>query len=79
MDMDKLKEENDKTKETLSMEQLAEENRKLKEENERLQNLSAKERLYEHVHVSVRTMNIIIGCLCALFLLVVILGMMKGR
>ena len=53
-----------------NLEELAEENRRLKEENERLQNLSPKERLYEHIHVSVRTMNIIIGCLCALFVLV---------
>ena len=60
-----------------NLEELAEENRRLKEENERLQNLSPKERLYEHIHVSVRTMNIIIGCLCALFVLVIILGMMK--
>ena len=60
-----------------NLEELAEENRRLKEENERLQNLSPKERLYEHIHVSVRTMNIIIGCLCALFVLVNILGMMK--
>ena len=60
-----------------NLEELAEENRRLKEENERLQNLSPKERLYEHIHVSVRTINIIIGCLCALFVLVIILGMMK--
>ena len=60
-----------------NLEELAEENRRLKEENERLQNLSPKERLYEHIHVSVRTMNIIIGCLCAMFVLVIILGMMK--
>ena len=67
MNMDEMK----------NLEELAEENRSLKEENERLQNLSPKERLYEHIHVSVRTMNIIIGCLCALFVLVIILGMMK--
>ena len=60
-----------------NLEELAEENRRLKEENERLQNLSPKERLYEHIHVSVRTMNILLGCLCALFVLVIILGMMK--
>ena len=60
-----------------NLEELAEDIRRLKEENERLQNLSPKERLYEHIHVSVRTMNIIIGCLCALFVLVIILGMMK--
>ena len=66
-----------------NLEELAEENRRLKEENERLQNLSPKERLYEHIHVSVRTMNIIIGCLCALFVLVIILDdeimMMKSN
>ena len=67
MNMDEMK----------NLEELAEENRRLKEENERLQNLSPKERLYEHIHVSVRTMNIIIGCLCALFVLMIILGMMK--
>ena len=67
MNMDEMK----------NLEELAEENRRLKEENDRLQNLSPKERLYEHIHVSVRTMNIIIGCLCALFVLVIILGMMK--
>lgn len=57
------------------MEELEEENRKLREENERLQNLSPKERLYEHIHVSVRTMDIIIGILCVVFIVVIVMGM----
>lgn len=57
-------------------EQLEEENRRLKEENERLQSLSVKERLYDRVHVSVKTMDRIILGLCILFVIVVILGML---
>lgn len=60
-----------------NLEELAEGNRRLKEEDERLRSLSSKERLYEHTHVSVGTMNIITGCLCILFVLVIILGMVK--
>lgn len=58
-----------------TIEELEEENRKLREENERLQNLSPRERLYEHIHVSVRTMDIIIGILCVLFIVVIVMGM----
>ncbi len=61
-----------------SEEELQEEIRRLKEENEQLRELSAKERLYEKIHVSVRTMDMIIAGLCILFVIVVILGMMKG-
>ena len=61
-----------------SEEELQEEIRRLKEENEQLCELSAKERLYEKIHVSVRTMDMIIAGLCILFVIVVILGMMKG-
>ena len=61
-----------------AMEQLQEMNRKLREENERLRSLPLKERLYEKIHVSVRTLDIFIGCMCVLFVIVVILGMMNS-
>ncbi len=56
-----------------TLEELREENRKLKEENEQL-NKSIKERMYDKINVSVRTMDIFIGCMCVLF---VVLGMLK--
>ena len=43
-------------------------------EDERLRNLSFKERIYEHIHVSVRTMDLIIAGLCILLVLIVIIG-----
>ena len=59
-----------------TLEELEVENRKLKEENERL-NKSIKERMYDKINVSVRTMDIFIGCMCILFVVVVILGILK--
>lgn len=59
-----------------TLEELREENRKLKEENEQL-NKSIKERMYDKINVSVRTMDIFIGGMCALFVVVVVLGMLK--
>ena len=59
-----------------TLEELQEENRKLQEENERL-NKSLKERMYDKINVSVRTMDIFIGCMGVLFVAVVILGMLK--
>ena len=59
-----------------TLEELQEENRKLQEENERL-NKSLKERMYDKINVSVRTMDIFIACMCVLFVAVVILGMLK--
>ena len=59
-----------------TLEELEEENRKLKEENERL-NKSIKERMYDKINVSVRTMDIFIGCMCILVVVVVILGILK--
>ena len=59
-----------------TLEELEEENRKLKEENERL-NKTIKERMYDKINVSVRTMDIFIGCMCILFVVVVILGILK--
>lgn len=71
-------EETENRKGEKSLEQLEEEVRMLKEENERLQSLTLKERMYDRVHLSVKTMDRIILCLVLLFILVIILGMIKG-
>lgn len=71
-------EETENRKGEKSLEQLEEEVRMLKEENERLQSLTLKERMYDRVHLSVKTMDRIILCLVLLFVLVIILGMIKG-
>lgn len=60
-----------------TMEELQEENRRLQEENKHLKELSLKERMYDKINVSVRTMDIFIGIMCVLFVIVVIMGMMK--
>lgn len=70
-----------KTNEPMSaektLEELQEENRRLQEENERLKQLPLKERMYDKINVSVRTMDIFIGIMCVLFVVVVVMGMMK--
>lgn len=56
-------------------ERLREENERLQKEIERVRELSVKERLYEHVHVSLRTLDIFIGVMIALGVFVIILGL----
>lgn len=60
---------------------LEQENQRLKEENERLKeyrkSLPVKERLYDHIHVSVRTLDIFIGCMIVLFVVVIAAGFMN--
>ena len=60
-----------------TLEELTEENKRLQEENERLKNRSIKERMYDKINVSVRTIDILIGCMCVLFVAVVVMGMLK--
>ena len=72
-----------------TLEELTEENKRLQEENERLKNTatrycpaisssrSIKERMYDKINVSVRTIDIFIGCMCVLFVAVVVMGMLK--
>ena len=60
-----------------TLEELAEENRRLQEENERLKNRSIKERMYDKINVSVRTIDVFIGFMCVLFVAVVVMGMLK--
>ena len=73
-----MEEKTGKRIEAEELNQLKEENRKLREENERLRKLPLKERLYDHVHVSLKTMDRIIFGLCVLFVIVVVAGMLKG-
>ena len=57
-----------------TLEELTEENKRLQEENERLKNRSIKERMYDKINVSVRTIDIFIGFMCVLFVAVVVMG-----
>lgn len=57
------------------------ENKRLREENERLKeyraSLPPKERMYDRVPLTVRQMDIIIGCLLAILAVVVVLGLLN--
>lgn len=63
---------------------LEDENQRLKEENEqmrlaeeeRIRNLTPKDRLYDKIHVSLRTMNIIIGVLFVILFVVLAIGLL---
>lgn len=59
-----------------TLEELTEENKRLQEENER-RRTDHKERMYDKINVSVRTIDIFIGCMCVLFVAVVVMGMLK--
>lgn len=64
--------------------QIEEENQRLKDENERLKlaeeerikNLGPKERLYDKLNVSLRTMNIIVGVLFVFLFVVLAMGLL---
>lgn len=64
---------------------IEEENARLKEENERLRQaeeerlagLNPKERLYDKIHVSVRTMDIIIGALFVILFVTLAAGLLN--
>ena len=62
----------DKTREDLEAE-----NEKLRQELELMKEKTVKERIYDHVHVSVRTMDIFIGVMVVLFVVVVVLGILN--
>lgn len=81
-----IKQEKDmKDNEMMTAEELAEQNRQLREENERLKRereeyrktLSPKERLYDHVNVSVKTMDRIIAALFILLGVVLVMGILN--
>ncbi|MDO5406940.1 MAG: hypothetical protein Q4F28_06380 [Eubacteriales bacterium] len=66
------------SEETLS--ELELENRRLREENERLKayraSLPPKERMYDHVNLTVKQMDIIIGILLTVLAVVVVMGLL---
>lgn len=63
------------------MTELELENKRLREENERLKEyragLAPKERMYDHIPLTLKQMDIIIGCLLALLAVVVVLGLIN--
>lgn len=75
--MSEMLNENREDEAKTELEKLQEENRRLSAENERLKELSLKERMYDKIHVSVRTMDIFIGAMCVLFLVVVVMGIIN--
>ena len=63
------------TGEEQNLKRLEEENERLRQEIERVRNLPLKERLYDKVHVSVRTLDIFIAVMISLGIIVIVLGM----
>jgi hypothetical protein len=63
------------TGEEQNLKRLEEENERLRQEIERVRNLPLKERLYDKVHVSVRTLDIFITVMIILGIIVIVLGM----
>lgn len=68
---------NGMTEEELENERLREENERLREEIERVRSLPFKERLYDRVNVSLKTMDIIIITLILLAIAATIVGMIQ--
>ena len=60
-----------------TLEDLEAENEKLRQELELMKEKTVTERIYDHVHVSVRTMDIFIGVMVVLFVVVVVLGILN--
>lgn len=60
-----------------TLKDLEAENEKLRQELELMKEKTVKERIYDHVHVSVRTMDIFIGVMVVLFVVVVVLGILN--
>lgn len=63
------------------LKELALENQRLREENERLKeyraSLPPKERLYDHIPLTTKQMDLIIGGLLILLVVVIVLGLMN--
>ena len=63
------------TEAELERRRLEEENELLRKELEYIKEKNLKERMYDHVHVSVRTMDIFIGIMVVLFFVVIAMGL----
>ena len=65
------------TEADLERRRLEEENERLRKELEYMKEKNLKERIYDHVNVSVRTMDIFIGIMVALFVVVIVIGLLN--
>ena len=63
------------TEAELERRRLEEENELLRKELEYIKEKNLKERMYDHVHVAVRTMDIFIGIMIVLFFVVIAMGL----
>ncbi|MDY5484725.1 MAG: hypothetical protein SPF91_11200, partial [Clostridium sp.] len=61
----------------LERRRLEEENERLRKELEYIKEKNLKERIYDHVNVSVRTMDIFIGIMVVLFVVVIVIGLLN--
>lgn len=76
-EQENILEEETLTEPELERRRLEEENERLRKELEYIKEKNLKERIYDHVNVSVRTMDIFIGIMVALFVVVIVIGLLN--
>ena len=76
-EQENILEEETLTEPELERRRLEEENERLRKELEYMKEKNLKERIYDHVNVSVRTMDIFIGIMVALFVVVIVIGLLN--
>ncbi|MDD6074185.1 MAG: hypothetical protein PUB88_08000 [Clostridium sp.] len=76
-EQENILEEEALTEPELERRRLEEENERLRKELEYMKEKNLKERIYDHVNVSVRTMDIFIGIMVALFVVVIVIGLLN--
>ena len=76
-EQENILEEEALTEPELERQRLEEENERLRKELEYMKEKNLKERIYDHVNVSVRTMDIFIGIMVALFVVVIVIGLLN--
>ena len=76
-EQENILEEEALTEPELERRRLEEENERLRKELEYIKEKNLKERIYDHVNVSVRTMDIFIGIMVALFVVVIVIGLLN--
>lgn len=76
-EQENILEEEALTEPELERQRLEEENERLRKELEYMKEKNLKERIYDHVNVSVRTMDIFIGIMVVLFVVVIVIGLLN--
>ena len=76
-EQENILEEEALTEPELERRRLEEENERLRKELEYMKEKNLKERIYDHVNVSVRTMDIFIGIMVVLFVVVIVIGLLN--